>query len=112
MVHPNTYSAVQKVTTAIRVDDFASLPVECGVHYESARFWSLGHAWLLDVYPGGADEESSEREMISVHLVYSSNEGIEIKYALQVDGFAEMELESVIFQPGCVAEKHFERSKT
>jgi hypothetical protein len=110
MVHPNTYSAVQKVTTAIRFDDFAGLPAECGFDYESATFWSLGHEWYLDVYPGGLNEESSERGMISVFLNPESNEGIEIKYALQVDGFAEMELKSVI-QPGCVAGRNFERSE-
>ena len=112
MVHPNTHSAVQKVTTAIRFDDFAGLPAKCGVDYESARFCSLGHEWYLDVYPGGVDEESSERGMISVYLNPSSYEAIEIKCALQVDGLACMELESGISQPGgvFVAGQDFERS--
>ncbi len=57
MVNPNSYSAVQKNEgmTTIRFDNFAGLPLERNVCYDSHNFSSLGHDWSLALYPGGLE---------------------------------------------------------
>ena len=57
IVHVGTPSSSFKewITTEVCFHNFADLSTETDEREASPEFSSLGHEWILDLYPGGAE---------------------------------------------------------
>ena len=77
-------------TTEVRFHNFANLTTTRGEYKASPEFSSLGHEWILDIYPGG--KEDSAEGYVAINLCNMSNKSIKVEFGYNVKDAAGQEV--------------------